>query len=140
MTGREICALASELIPATPVPSDCEFGCVSFEPEDICDRVPTVLNAAILELSALAEAYTRDRRENSTGLPFALFFIRNLDDPLPLPDRFRAACAYFLAAHLCISAHGATAKHLHDLYTQAVSEIRGEVIAVVGSTRNVYGI
>ena len=139
MTGRIICSLAAEFIPATPIQNDCEHGCVTFQVEDIEEKVPTVLNAAILELSSLAETYTRDRRDNSTQLPFALFFIRNLDDPLPLPDRFRAACAYFLAAHLCVSAHPATAKHLHQLYLDAVFEIRREIVAVLGTTKNVYG-
>ena len=139
MTGRIICSLASEFIPATPVQDECEHGCITFQVEDIEEKVPTILNAAILELSSLAEAYTRDRRDSATELPFALFFIRNLDDPLPLPDRFRAACAYFLAAHLCIAAHAATAKHLHQLYLDAVIEIRREIVAVVGKTINVYG-
>ena len=140
MTCRDIYALAAQLIPASEAQAGCEFGCVTSEAEDFTQRVPTVMNAVIIELESLAQAFVREDEEREKGLPFTIFFVRNMDDPLPLPDRFRMACAYYLAMHFVLAQDAATAKMIHNLYLDAVDDIRREISAVVGGMKDVYGL
>jgi len=135
MTCKDVYLLARTHLPVTE--EICtDYGTAFEVPMDVEARVMPLLGGLILELKELAAAYSRMKLEDYAD--WLLFFPKCIDGPLPLPDRFLGACAYYLASRLLLAKNPQLAQVLHNFHLDSIGAIRIEIPASVDRIMDNY--
>ena len=105
--------------------------------EPIRRRLPSLLNAAVLELSSFDRTY-RERvlGEDTSGLAYPS--VSGLDDPFPLCGRMMPLVCYYCAALAVRDENAILSDFMADHFVRACKKAAEEIPAVVHRIRDVY--